>query len=84
MRSKIKKAAEKLVEDLSQPCLVEIGIYEEPEKLAGLLTANGLRAKVVRNVLLADSRDESEVKKYIKSNDIKEKYQLEKVWQVNQ
>jgi hypothetical protein len=82
--SRIRKISEKLVSDLFMPVWVEIGVYEEPEKLAGILTAVGNRVKVTRNVLLSDSRDEPKVREFINSKGIKEKYPLEKVWQVNQ
>ena len=84
MMNKIRKIAEKMVAELFAPAWKEVGVYDEPEKLAGILTAVGHRVKVTRNVLLADSRDEGKVKEYIQSNGINEKYPLTKVWSVNQ
>ena len=82
--SKIRRIAEKIVLDLFNPALIEIGVYEEPEKLAGILTAIGLKAKVIRGVLLSDSRDVEQVKEFIASKGIAQKYPLQKVWNVKE
>ena len=82
--SKIRKNAKKIVADLFQPSLIEVGIYEEPEKLAGLLVSNDLRVKVVKGVLLSDSRDVDEVNDYISSHNIAKKFNLEKVMPIKE